>query len=82
MEFLRWAQHTASTATIAYATAVTLYYEVEAVIGTAPVSTPSGVVINRRLLAGFVITVTSSPKCTNNRGSSSVSTGRFSPNRS
>ncbi len=55
-----------TTPTITYTTAVTQYYEVEAVIGTAWVGTPSGVAINGTLSPGFVITATSSPKCTNN----------------
>lgn len=63
---LRAAQYTASTDTITCTTAVTQYYEVEAVIGTAWVSTPSGVSMNGTLSPGFVITATSSPKCTNN----------------
>jgi len=58
--------YSGTTATITYTTAVTQYYEVEAVIGSAWVSLPSGVAVNGTLSPGFVITATSSPKCTNN----------------
>jgi hypothetical protein len=58
--------YSGTTATITYTTAVTEYYEVEAVIGSAWVSTPSGVATNGAVSPGYVVTATSSPKCTNN----------------
>jgi hypothetical protein len=54
-----------STATITYTTAGQEYYEVEAVAGTAWVSVPSDTATNGSISPSFLITSTSSPKCTN-----------------
>jgi len=55
-----------TTATITYTTAVTEYYKVEAVVGSAWVSTLSSVDTNGSISPGYVVTATSAPKCTNN----------------
>ncbi len=55
-----------TTATITYTTAVTEYYKVEAVVGSAWVSTPSSVDTNGSVSPGYVVTATSAPECTNN----------------
>jgi len=55
-----------TTATITYATAVTEYFKVEALVGTAWVSPTSSNATNGGISPGYVITATTSPKCTNN----------------
>ncbi len=55
-----------TTATITYTTAGTEYFKVEAQVGSAWVSVPSGNATDGLVSPGFVVTATASPKCTNN----------------
>jgi len=55
-----------NSATITYTTAVTEYYEVEAVIGSAWTSSLVGNALNGSVTPGYVVLATSAPECTNN----------------
>jgi hypothetical protein len=55
-----------NSATITYTTAVTEYYEVEAVIGSAWTSSLVGGALNGSVTPGYVVLATTAPKCTNN----------------
>ena len=57
--------YSGASATITYTTAVTEYFKIEAVIGSSWVSTLSSNAVNGSVAAGFVVTSTSTPKCTN-----------------
>ena len=58
--------YSGTSATITYTTAVTEYYKVEALIGTAWVSALSSNATNGSVSSGYVVTSTSSPECTDN----------------
>jgi hypothetical protein len=55
-----------NSATITDTTAVTEYYEVEALIGSAWTSSLAGSALNGSITPGFVVLSTSAPECTNN----------------
>ena len=55
-----------NSATITYTTAVTEYYEVEALIGSAWTSSLAGSAHNGSVTPGYVVLSTSAPECTNN----------------
>jgi hypothetical protein len=55
-----------NSATITYTTAVTEYYEVEAVIGSAWTSSLGSTALNGSVTPGYVVLATTAPECTNN----------------